>query len=160
MRITQAVQGSAPVTNMKDAKKAMFASRYEPYKFVVAVENAMQQGIGKNLDSLIPVPRAPAPPDPDRLRRLGALIILSDQEPKQSLESVNGGGLCSRRTLENRTEQRPCHDKLRTRWINQLMFRMNARIKFRVDFVHRIHNDAQNPIRQLGLAGWDTLLGS
>ena len=140
-----------PVTSMRAARKATHANRYEPFKFANALGNSLFHGIGKSLDTLVPEPRAPGPSDPDSLRRVGALVILADQEPKQNLGLLFSG---SSFVLGFQAgDSIFVFGTPRMKWILQLIYRMRARIKYRPDFIHRVYNDAKNPIAQLGLAG-------
>ena len=79
---------SGPVTHMRDARKHQHSARYEPFKYLNALNNSMGHGVGKSIDAMIPVPKPPGQAAIDELSSLGTLVLLGDQEPRQSLGSV------------------------------------------------------------------------
>ena len=98
-------QISLPVKHLRDARKQQHSARYEPFKSLNALQNAMVQGVGKSIETMVPVPKPPGQQSIEDLTKNGALVLLGDQEPKQSLGSVCFGEREGERERERERER-------------------------------------------------------
>ena len=79
------MSGTIKEGSLAIAQEQARLQRKEPLKQTQAFFNAALQGLGVSLDIHLPDPSTALQSDADRLSRRGALIFLSDGEPKQSL---------------------------------------------------------------------------
>lgn len=74
---------------LKQAKAEARTLKYEPLKYIQALENALVRGAGLSLDQHVPCPVSPHEVGASgSLENKGAIIFVSDQEGKQFLSRV------------------------------------------------------------------------
>lgn len=140
--------------SLKYAKKKYHFDKYEPLKYVKALQNSIGQGCGKSLDDFLPRAQPPKPVQTNGLLENNVLVFLTDMEPAQHLGLPSPA--CHKAIHEVRNLMFPncsaaCVQRLH--WINVLLYHTQLRVKFKADWVHRIHNDAKLPAAQVGLEG-------
>lgn len=74
------------VGSLKEAKRKLRMDKYEPLKFVKALNNALHHGIGFSLDKFLPLVHPPRNADLITLSENPTFIFLTDMEPQQYLD--------------------------------------------------------------------------
>ena len=140
-------------------KKQSRAAHGEPLKFLQMLQNALDVGVGVNIDDFRQSqPPSPRVPPHDELGKRHTLILTSDEEPSQTgpefistLHMVANHEPTSLHLLPFQSSFLPLGPRIKA--MNMLIYNVHLRILRKREEHHRVANDADDAAKQEGLWG-------